>query len=69
MKNHTISLTLTTPQIAYLENALHDSRNSITDALESSKFEFERPQLENQCDVLDILIGTIENTISGVNHA
>ncbi len=69
MRTHTISLTLTTPQIAYLENALLDHLKSITDALESSQFDFERPQLEGQCDSLDILIHEIKNTISGGDYA
>lgn len=69
MQNHTISLNLTSVEVASLQAALKDSLTSVTEALESSMFDYERPELENQADVLDVLIDAIENAVTGDTHA
>lgn len=69
MKENTIKLTLTDNEMSYLENALQDSLNSITGALESSSFDYERSQLEGQAAVLDVLIDEIKRTSCGGNYA
>lgn len=69
MNTHNISLNLNSSQLASLQDALKDSLTSVTDALESPIFDFERPQLENQADVLDILIDAIEISVTGGSYA
>lgn len=69
MQNHTITLSLTSVEVASLQAALKDSLNSVTGALESSLFDFERTELENQADVLDVLIDSIENAATGGIYA
>ena len=69
MQNHTISLNLTSAEVASLQAALKDSLSSVIGALESSMFDYERPELESQADVLDVLIEAIENVVTGDTHA
>ena len=69
MQNHTISLNFTSAEVASLQAALKDSLSSVTGALESSMFDYERPELESQADVLDVLIDAIENAVTGGVYA
>lgn len=66
---HNINFKLTTEQVAHLNEALKEHYDCNIDAMESSSFESQYPALKKQCDALQILIHSIKNIVSEVEHA
>lgn len=69
MVTHNINLQLTTKQLIHLNEAMNDSLECNTDALDSTGFENERPSLLAQCDALQVFINTLQAKLSEVSHA
>lgn len=66
---HNINFSLTTEQVAHLNDALQEHYDANQDAMGSKGFESEYPALKKQCDALQIMINSIENIVSEVEHA
>lgn len=64
MPLHSITFQLTTEQVSHLNVALHEHRDCNIDAMGSSDFANEYPQLKKQCDALQILIDSIKNIVN-----
>ncbi len=69
MATHNINLQLTTKQLIHLNEAMNDSLDCNSDALDSAGFESQRPSLLAQCDALQVFINTLQEKLSEVNHA
>lgn len=66
---HNITFSLTTEQVAHLNDALQEHYDANQDALNSKGFENEYTALKKQCDALQIMINSIKNIVSEVDYA
>ena len=66
---HNITFNLTTEQVAHLNVALKEHYDCNVDAMECSTFASQYPALSKQCDALQILMHSIKNIVSEVEHA
>lgn len=66
---HDINFKLTTEQVAHLNEALKEHYDCNIDAMECSTFASQYPALKKQCDALQVLMDSIKNIVSEVEHA
>lgn len=66
---HDINFKLTTEQVAHLNEALKEHYDCNIDAMECSTFAIQYPALKKQCDALQVLMDSIKNIVSEVEHA